>query len=458
MVLAINLVMTMRLTSKISLILVVLVLVTGILIGLLCMENTNDALDEYLYETHEVMLNDWARTFVGYYTYNGNNWDGVENLAHIADLQQSGVVLSNLNGRILYHYDVNYIGQQVPQDIYSRGYILRVDNQVIGILYPAALFSDTFIQLEQNFVKSAMGAVAKGVFFTSLFAIIIGMALSIHIVHPVRELTRAAKRMAKGNFEEPLPIYSTDEIGDLSRSFNTMAQEIEHGIEMRKQMMADTSHELRTPLTVLASKLEFTLEQSKPLETEEIVVLYDEVIRLKGLVNELQDLSKLEAGHTVLDKTLIKFADYFEDFNVLLEAEAESRNMNLEVNLEKAPEYCYADPKRLKQIVLNLVNNAFRYTPEGGTVTIVAKQQDNNFLFSVQDTGMGIAPEDVNKIFDRFYRTDHSRDRESGGSGLGLAITKALVEAHGGWIKVESQLNVGTTFTVMLPGWEDESE
>ena len=445
----------MRLTSKISLILVVMVLVTGCLIGVLCIENINDALDEYLYETHEVMLNDWARTFVTYYTYNGNNWDGVETLGHVAELKQSGVVLSNLNGRILYHYDDTYIGRQVPQEIYSRGYILRVDNQVIGILYPAALFSDTFMQLEQNFVKSTMGAVAKGAFFTSLFAIIIGMALSIHIVHPVRELTRAAKRMAKGNFEEPLPIYSTDEIGDLSRSFNTMAQEIEHGIERRKQMMADTSHELRTPLTVLASKLEFTLEQNKPLETEEIVVLYDEVIRLKGLVNELQDLSKLEAGHTVLDKTLIKFADYFEDFAVLLDAEAESRNLTLEVDLKEAPEYCYADSKRLKQIVLNLVNNAFRYTPEGGTVTIIAKEQNGDFLFSVQDTGMGIAPEDVNKIFDRFYRTDRSRDRESGGSGLGLAITKALVDAHGGWIKVDSQLNKGTTFTIMLPGWKD---
>lgn len=445
----------MRLTSKISLILVVMVLVTGCLIGVLCIENINDALDEYLYETHEVMLNDWARTFVAYYTYNGNNWDGVENLGHVAELKQSGVVLSNLNGRVLYHYDDAYIGRQVPQEIYSRGYILRVDNQVIGILYPAALFSDTFMQLEQNFVKSTMVAVVKGAFFTSLFAIIIGMALSIHIVHPVRELTRAAKRMAKGNFEEPLPIYSTDEIGDLSRSFNTMAQEIEHGIEMREQMMADTSHELRTPLTVLASKLEFSLEQNKPLETEEIVVLYDEVIRLKGLVNELQDLSKLEAGHAVLDKTLIKFADYFEDFAVLLDAEAESRNMTLEVNLKEAPEYCYADPKRLKQIVLNLVNNAFRYTPEGGTVTIIAKEQNGDFLFSVQDTGMGIAPEDVNKIFDRFYRTDRSRDRESGGSGLGLAITKALVDAHGGWIKVDSQLNAGTTFTIMLPGWKD---
>ena len=209
------------------------------------------------------------------------------------------------------------------------------------------------------------------------------------------------------------------------------------------------------PGLIKPNDLELSRLVGKPLETEEIVVLYDEVIRLKGLVNELQDLSKLEAGHAVLDKTLIKFADYFEDFAVLLDAEAESRNMTLEVNLKEAPEYCYADPKRLKQIVLNLVNNAFRYTPEGGTVTIIAKAQNGDFLFSVQDTGMGIAPEDVNKIFDRFYRTDRSRDRESGGSGLGLAITKALVDAHGGWIKVDSQLNAGTTFTIMLPGWKD---
>ena len=177
-----------------------------------------------------------------------------------------------------------------------------------------------------------------------------------------------------------MPIYSTDEIGDLARSFNTMAQELEKGIDLRKQMMADISHELRTPLTVLASKLEFTLEQNKPLETEDVVVLYDEVIRLKGLVGELQDLSKLEAGHTMLDKTLISFRDYFADFTVLLEAEAESRQMNLVVNLDNAPEYCYADPKRLKQIILNLVNNAFRYTSAGGTITVEARQEGKDFF------------------------------------------------------------------------------
>lgn len=445
----------MKLTSKVSLVLIIIVLMTGILIGILCIENISDGFDEYLYDTYEVMLNEWAQIFVTFYSYNGESWSGVEMLGRVIDLQQSGVVLSDLNGRILYHYDNTFIGRQVPQEIFGRGYILRLDNQVIGILYPAALFSDTFAAMEQEFVKSAISAVGKGVFFTSLFAIIIGMGLSVSVVHPLQELILATKRMAKGNFDEPLPIYSTDEIGELARSFNVMAQELDKSSDLQKQMIADISHELRTPLTVLASKLEFTLEQNKELTTEDVLILYDEVIRLKGLVGELQDLSKLEAGHTMLDKTLIAFRDYFNDFNVLLEAEAESRGMELQVQIDDKLDYCYADPKRLKQIILNLVNNAFRYTPEGGKITVTATKQGNDFLFSVQDTGMGIAPEDLDKIFDRFYRTDRSRDRESGGSGLGLAITKALVEAHGGWIKVDSTLDVGTTFTVMLPGWDE---
>lgn len=446
----------MKLTSKLNLVLVIIVLVTGVLIGVLCIENTDDALDEYLYGTHEMMLKEWASTFVTYYTYNGNNWDGVENLRNIINVQESGVVLSDLDGRILYHHDMEYIGKQVPKDIYSCGYILRADEQVVGILYPAMLFSESFKQLEHNFFRSIMNAVGRGVFFTSLFAIIIGMGLSIHIVQPLYELTKGVKRMAKGCFDKPLPVYSNDEIGKLSQSFNSMAEEIERGIDLRKQMMADTSHELRTPLTVLASKLEMALEYNKSLGMEEIVILYDEVLRLKGMVNELQDLSKLDAGHAVLDSTLIKFKDYFADCMILLEAEAKSRNIQFIEKLEQAPEYCYADPKRLKQIILNLVNNAFRYTPEGGIVTIEVRQENNNFIFSVQDTGIGIAPEDLDKIFERFYRIDQSRDRESGGSGLGLAITKALVEAHGGWIRVNSKVNEGTIFTVMLPGWKDK--
>ena len=445
---------SMKLTSKISIILVVLVLMSGCLIGILCVENVSDAFDDYLFDTYEVMLDEWARTFVAYYSYHGS-WNGVEYFGRVVGLEQSGVVLSDLNGRILYHFDRDYVGRHVPQEIFSRGYLLRVDHNVIGILYPAALFSDTFTVMQEEFAKAMMGAIAKGVLIISLFAILIGIGLSVSIATPLKDLTQATKRMAKGDFSEPLPIYGSDEIGDLSRSFNSMANELEKSTELRQQMVADISHELRTPLTVLSSKLEFTLEQNTPLEMEEVAVLYDEVIRLRGLVGELQDLSKLEAGHAMLDKTLISFPAYFSDFQVLLEAEAESREIDLRVDLASDAVYCYADPKRLKQIILNLVNNAFRYTAEGGVITIRTWQDAYGFYFSVQDTGIGIAPDELERIFERFYRTDQSRHRESGGSGLGLAITKALVDAHGGWIKAESQLQAGSIFTVCLPHWTD---
>ena len=447
-----NLVINMKLTSKISIVLVVLVLISGTLIGVLCVENIADAFDIYLFEAYEVMLDEWARTFVAYYASNGS-WSGIEYFGRVVGLEQSGVVLSDLNGRILYHYDNAYIGQAVPQEIFGRGYLLRVERQVVGILYPAAFFSDTFTLLQEEFAKAMVGAIIKGVSIISLFAIVIGLGLSVSITTPLKDLTMATKRMAKGDFSESLPIYGDDEISDLSRSFNTMANELEKNIELRQQMIADISHELRTPLTILSSKLEFTLERNQSLDLEEVAVLYDEVIRLRGLVGELQDLSKLESGHAVLDKTLIQFCDYFADFQMLLEAEAESRNVDLKVTIDSSLSYCYADAKRLKQIILNLVNNAFRYTAEGGVIAIKAWQKENDFYFSVQDTGIGIASDELERVFERFYRTEHSRDRETGGSGLGLAITKALVETHGGWIKVESKLGVGTVFTIMLPGW-----
>lgn len=235
-----------------------------------------------------------------------------------------------------------------------------------------------------------------------------------------------------------------------------MAHEIDENMRLRRQMFADISHELRTPLTVLGSKLEMTLERNEPLDPVETAMLYDEVIRLKGLVQELQDLSKLEAGQVVLNKTLIDFGAYFSDFFVLLAAEAEDRQITLTMEQSPSVKYCYADSQRLRQIVLNLVNNALRYTPEGGEVSLRAFEEGDYFVFEVEDNGVGISEDDLPYIFQRFYRADKSRDRATGGSGLGLAITKGFVEAHQGTITVRSTLGKGTIFTVRLPQYHEK--
>ena len=198
--------------------------------------------------------------------------------------------------------------------------------------------------------------------------------------------------------------------------------------------------------------------KNEACEPEELSALYDEMLRLGGMVTELQNISRLDAGHMPINKTLINFEDFVKDFVVLFEADAETRDITVKVEYADKLPYCYADPERLKQIVLNLVSNALRYTTDGGVVILNAWADKENFIFSVADTGIGMSEEECQHVFDRFYRSDRSRARETGGTGLGMAITQGLVLAHGGRIEVKSKKDVGTTFTVYLPLYNEKAE
>ena len=459
-----NLVINMKLSTKISVLMVCMVTVSGLLVGFLSVETTTKSFDEYILKMREVQLGEWADNYTKYYENNNNSWEGVEYYRHYSTAitpfmivsSKSSVVLADRDGFILYHPESAYIGKKLSEEIMRRGLYLQSHNEFIGVLLPMDYFDPRFWALEENFAQKVAKAAVKGTFFTSLFAVVLGLAMSQHLVIPLKSLTSAVKRMAKNHFDEPLPVYSNDEIGELSTAFNIMAHEIDENMRLRRQMFADISHELRTPLTVLGSKLEMTLERNEPLDPVETAMLYDEVIRLKGLVQELQDLSKLEAGQVVLNKTLIDFGAYFSDFFVLLAAEAEDRQITLTMEQSPSVKYCYADSQRLRQIVLNLVNNALRYTPEGGEVSLRAFEEGDDFVFEVEDNGVGISEDDLPYIFQRFYRADKSRDRATGGSGLGLAITKGFVEAHQGTITVRSTLGKGTIFTVRLPQYHEK--
>lgn len=450
--------------------LVCAVLATGIVVGSLAVEATTKSFDDFTTDLWERNIAAQSKYYYDYYINNNNSWDGVQNIARFAyhisnssqkylDITTVNVILTDTDGEILLHPDIDMIGGHISTNLLNYGSALVLPKgEIIGYIFPDAYFDSRFWYLEQNFSNQVLYAIIRGIVLTSIFAVLLGIALSKTIVTPLKELIRAVSQMSKGNFNEQLPVYSDDELGELSRSFNTMAEEIEKETTIRQQMFADISHELKTPLTVLATKLETSLEHNKPLATEDTAALYDEVIRLKSMVGEMQDLSRLEAKQTVLNKTLIDFRSFFSEFLTLIEAEAEDRKIDFQVEIAPSTDYCYADPYRLKQIVLNLVNNGLRYTQENGKVELKVESDEENFIITVTDNGMGISKEDLPYIFQRFYRAEKSRERSSGGSGLGLAITKGFIEAHGGTISVESTLGEGSSFKVTLPLYREEDE
>lgn len=467
---AINLVMIMKLSAKINTLIICIVLVTGIVVGSLAVEATTNSFDDFTNELWQYRIATQSKYYLDYYIANGYSWDGVE---YVAEYQQSSsnqsqrfldittinIILTDVDGQILVHPEKGMIGGHISQNLLPYGtYLKLADGKTVGYIFPDAYFNSRFWHLEQMFSHRVLVAIVRGIILTSIFAMLMGVALSKTIVTPLKELLGAISQMSKGDFNKHLPVYSDDELGELSRSFNAMADEIDNETAIRQQMFADISHELKTPLTVLATKLETSLERNKPLDTVDVAALYDEVIRLKSMVGEMQDLSRLEAKQTVLNKTLVDFKTFFSEFLVLIEAEAEDRKIDFQVQIAPTVDYCYADPYRLKQIVLNLINNALRYTPEGGRVELKIESDEQNFIIMVNDTGMGISPEDLPYIFQRFYRAEKSRERSRGGSGLGLAITKGFVEAHGGSISVESTLGKGSSFLVKLPLYREEDE
>ena len=349
---------------------------------------------------------------------------------------------------------------KVKQRVINYGFPLYEDNtdHLIGYLVPADYLSAQFWMLIDSYLGDTRQSVVLGVAVTIILAIVLGWFAARNLTKPLDKLTRSVRRIGQGSTNEKVDIENDDEIGELALAFNQMSTELSRANDARVQMFADISHELRTPITAIAGTLENKLMKNEDCSPEEISALYDEMLRLGGMVTELQNISRLDAGHMPINKTLIDFKSFVEDFLVIVEADAESRNITVKVEYANDLPYCYADPERLKQIVLNLVSNALRYTTDGGVVILNAWADKENFIFSVSDTGIGMSEEECAHVFDRFYRSDRSRARETGGTGLGMAITQGLVLAHDGRIEIKSKKDVGTTFTVYLPLYNEKEE
>jgi two-component system sensor histidine kinase BaeS len=454
----------MKLSSKLILMMSMIAVITGMVIGVVVVRSTNSSFGEYLQDTQQVEIGQWEDLYCRYYINNGYSWSGVQTLmdSYVSTAKSytitgdgsyaQPIVLVATDRRILAHPTSALVGQRISVTTFEHGFPIYDDRKdLIGYLFPLDYFDQRLWNLEDTFIKSIQSAVIKGILVAFCFAVIVGIFFTHSTVMPLRRMITSIRRIGEGSTNEKVPVTTDDEIGELGLAFNQMSEELARSNDARVQLFADISHELRTPLTVIAGKLENTLNRNQSCSVEEISSLYDEVLRLNSMVNELQNISRLDAGHMALNKTEIDFKTFFSDFFLLVNADAEARSIKLKVDIPDDLPPCWADPERLKQIVLNLVSNALRYTQDGGTVVQKAWSENKRFYFSVTDTGIGMTEEECQHVFDRFYRTDRSRARETGGTGLGMAITKGLVEAHGGEISVKSIKNVETTFTLWLP-------
>jgi two-component system sensor histidine kinase BaeS len=281
-----------------------------------------------------------------------------------------------------------------------------------------------------------------------VLAVLVTVLVGRRLVRPLQALTEAARRPV--DHQTRVPVTTNDEIGYLATALNDLAERREHAENQRKAMVSDVAHELRTPLTNIRSWLEAAQDGLATADPQLFDLLLEEALLLQHVIDDLRDLAAADAGSLRLHPEPVYIGDLVTQVAESHRSAAETAGVRLRTEIHGDPR-ATVDPVRLRQMVANLLSNAIRHTPAAGTVTVGVATDRERLVIAVQDTGVGIAPADLPKVFDRFWRADASRTRATGGSGLGLAITRRLAEAHGGDITVTSRPGAGTTFTIGLP-------
>jgi signal transduction histidine kinase len=271
----------------------------------------------------------------------------------------------------------------------------------------------------------------------TLLALGLVQVLAHGMTYPLREMVGAARAMARGDYTRRVTATSRDEVGELARAFNSMAAELDEVDRMRRDLLANVSHELRTPIGALRAKLENLVDDVETTDPATLKSMLRQVERLGDLVEQLLDLSRLESGAVPLQRTTFSAATLVEHVVEEWRTQAEIRDVHVEGAVEPATLELHADEQRLHQVLANLVANAVRHSPRGGRVLVRATAVDGLARLEVSDDGPGIPPEEAERVFERFYRSDQARSSKDGGTGLGLSIARWIVDLHGGRIRAE---------------------
>jgi len=374
-------------------------------------------------------------------TYDSNNG------AKVGKIMQDSPVLDALEGN-------NSVEQGKDGDdelIISAAVPITKDKTITGVIYYQALASDV-----ADFIDRINVSVVMLIVFVSILICMVSFIMSGIITHPIREITEKLSKAADEE-EDYVIIEKTTggEMGQLIDSFNKMTEQIQKQEEKRQEFVSNASHELKTPLSsikLISDSLLNTPDAPKEMVDEFLTDMNVQVDRLTRIVEKLLTLTRMDSAANVA-KMEFQVADLTElcaNVAKALRPLAEQKHIELEYNPELTV-YSKIERDRMWEAIYNILDNSIKYTKEDGKVTMSLTKDENNIIIDIKDTGIGIANDEIYKIFDRFYRVDKARARETGGTGLGLSIALTAVELHGGNIKVESEEGVGTTFSIIIP-------
>ncbi len=360
------------------------------------------------------------------------------------------LIVTDAASRIVFDSRQQRVGDTLSQSERNAATPLQVQNQTVGYLIFTPGPVATLRPIEQTFIDQVRQNLLLATLIASLLGAVLSLLISRTLTRPLNRLVEAARAIAAKDLTHRVPPSGTIEVANVANAFNDMAASLQKSEEMRRNLVADVAHELRTPLSVMQGSLSAQLDGVFPLDLAETAKLYDETRLLSRLVDDLRELAQAEAGQLQLNVGVIDVQDVIAATASAFNGVAGEKQVNLNVAATDLPPV-KADSERIAQVLRALLTNALRHTAAHGQVTIAARLVSDQVEVSVQDTGEGIAPDDAPYVFDRFWRGDKARTRETGGSGLGLAIAKQLIEAQGGSIGVESTIGQGSRFWFRLP-------
>lgn len=459
----------MRLQTKIIISFASIVILMALLQTFFFKDRIEGNFEEYIRQVDYERIQFWQEFLAEYYRYNGS-WDNVEillidnsmigngmrrgniwsnDLIPARNMVNLQVVIADKQGIVIAAPDNYFIGKDVA-NVPGVREELFLEGEKIGELVFLKEKNAGFISMEQQFINSMRSSLILGSIITAIIAVIIGFIFSNRITKPLAGLMTGIRRLSAGDTTYRVKVKTKDEFQQLANAFNDMSQKIEENEKIRKGLVADVAHELRTPLSVLRGRLELIQEGTIEGNQEEIIRLNDEVLRLTRLVNDLQQLTLAEAGKLTLYKKEVNLKELvnrvIDNFNWL----AEEKGIDIVLDSDNDVKVDI-DYDRVTQVIINILGNSLRHTPDNGKVRIDVTMNNKDAIIKIKDNGPGIDEEHLPYIFERFYRTDASRSRDQGGTGLGLAIAKGYIESHKGNIAVESKKGEGTTFIISLP-------